>query len=156
MPTTQAVPIDGYENLKDYLVDFNDQRFDLDLMAFDAHARRWSGRFFRPVDDQSRTTRERTGLLRARFYFPVIESTLTLHDVTACRVRDRSQIVHYTFEKCDRTDFGCTLHFIEALDIDIHVEGSIRGDFRERELDQRGYVETWGPIESGIRLERSD
>ncbi len=157
MVTSSTVHIDGYENLDHALTDLHDQRFDLDAMIFDAARRRWSARFFRRIYDPTRTTRERTGLLTVRDYFPVIECTLTLDNVTACRVLDKSHIVIYTFNQCERTAFGCTLRFCEDLAIDIEVEGGvIVGDLREREFDRRGYVQKWGPAESGIRLEGED
>lgn len=139
------------------MADFHDERFDLDLMAFDPAQRCWSGKFYRRVYDDTRTTREPPGVESQwdfRECFPVVECTLKLYNVTACRVRDRARIVKYTFNRCERRDTGCTLSFCPDLDIDLDVDGGITGDLDEHELDQRGYVlkTGWG-AGSGIHLE---
>lgn len=154
MSNVRTIPIDSFETLDQVLTELHDQRFDLDVMGFDPPRRRWSGRFFRRIYDPTRTSRERAGMLRVREYFPVMECTLTLDNVTACRVLDRSHIVIYMFNQCERTDAGCRLRFCEALEIDIDVDGAIVGVFREREFDRRGYIDAYGPFaESGIHLE---
>ena len=155
MHPSRSLHVDSYEALTEAMADFHDERFDLDSMAFDPDQRCWSGRFYRRVYDDARTTREHSGV-ESREYFPVVECTLRLYNVTACRVRDRAQIGKYTFNECEPTDTGCTLSFCENLDIDIDVDGSITGDLNEHELDQRGYVLKWGLAQSGIRLEGID
>ena len=160
MHSSRSLYVDSYEALTEAMAYFHDERFDLDSMAFDPDQRCWSGRFYRRVYDDARTTREHSGVESrdySREYFPVVECTLNLYNVTACRIRDRAQIVKYTFNECEPTDTGCTLSFCENLDIDIDVDGSITGDLNEHELDQRGYVlkAGWG-AQSGIRLEGID
>ncbi len=157
MHPSRSLHVDSYEALTEAMADFHDERFDLDSMAFDPDQRCWSGRFYRRVYDDARTTREHSGVESPecfREYFPVVECTLKLYNVTACSVRDRARIVKYTFNECEPTDAGFTLSFNQNLDIDIDVDGSITGALNEHELDQRGYVlkAGWG-AESGIRLE---
>lgn len=160
MDSSRALHVDSGAALTEAMAYFHDERFDLDSMIFNPDQRCWSGRFYRRVYDDSRTTREDPGVESQwdfREYFAVVECTLKLYHVTACRVRDRAQIVKYSFNACKPTDGGCTLSFCENLDIDIDVDGSITGDLVERELNQRGYVlkAGWG-AQSGMRLEGVD
>lgn len=147
-------PIDSFDTLDRIMTTFHDERFDLNAMEYEPDARRWSGRFIRRVYDPARTTRESGAGGAIRSHFPVVEATLTLHQVSACKTRGDQGIVSYMFDHCERTGVGCTLVFCEELSIALHVDGELAGELRERELDRRGYVEEHGrDAESGIHLE---
>jgi len=153
MTLPRIVTLEGFESLHQALADFHDEPFDLDAMEFNGAVQQWCGRFYRPLDDPSRTVRERTGWIEVRHYFPVVEATFLLRNVVACQVRDDSHIGKYTYATSERTETGCALEFIEALTLQLEFAGPIVGELREREYERRGYVRNWAFLETGTRLE---
>ena len=62
MHSSRFLHVDSYEALRKAMAYFHDERFDLDSMAFDPDQRCWSGRFYRRIYDDARTTREHSGV----------------------------------------------------------------------------------------------
>jgi hypothetical protein len=148
-----VTPFTGMAALEKLMDSLHDERFDASSAVYERGNRQWSARFLRRVHDTARIARERTGLFRTRLWFPVVETTLVLSNVTAVRSADVGNTGTDIFIGCEETVSGLKLRTALWIEIELDVDGPITGEVRERELELRGYVDRYLGAEHILRLE---
>jgi len=149
----QTTPFSSFKALEPLMDRLHDQRFDADTVSHDQETRQWTARFLRRDYDSTRTVRQRTGLFRSRCFFPVVETTLVVKNVTAVREGIYRNARSDTFIGCEATPSGFRLRCALFIDIELDIDGPIIGEVRERDLERRGYVDTFLGAERILRLE---
>ncbi|MGH9906989.1 MAG: hypothetical protein ACRD8U_15575 [Pyrinomonadaceae bacterium] len=151
----KTVQIADFKSLEQACSELRESLFDLDTASLNSTQDVWEGKFIRPLEDPTRSeTRKRFFFLGSVRYFPLIQTVLRIRKVKSQRVNDRARIGRYTFSEVRPTPTGCSLQFIEDMEIELDFERDALGELvDERLLDRRGYVKSFLLIESGLMIE---
>lgn len=132
----------------------HDCPFDLDEATFDEQAGTWTGKFFRPVwEDSAAIEHTRSKLVFSRCRLPVVLASVCVSGVQDVRVIHDQGIGWYTLNKIKRISAGVRIEFCEALDIDLRLISGIDVSYDEDPLPgMRAVYRYFLSIESGPEI----
>jgi hypothetical protein len=123
-----------FEQIKDITSLLHDCPIDLDKASFDRVAHEWHGTFLRPLWESPGAVHKRRALFVVESRLPIAEAALRFRGVAEVRVLKDQGIGTYTLNRATDLSDGLRLSFNEALELEIHFEGSLDATYEERLL----------------------